>query len=328
MFPALGLAAGANPLLAVVPGGAMLAALAPVLGLTSPPPFTSSLLVSNAAAWLFVAVAALLLRRSWTTGTRHDPAPLIRTAGEIQSPAAVARSRKTKSGNLALTIGMMVATCTLGTSVAMLATQKWLVAGATIVLVHWILKFQAISLSTRLLAGRRRSGELEMLLTTPCDEDEIIHGSLVEIKDALLWPTWFALAIDAAALIVGWYSLGFIDGVPWAFLVFGEVIWAVLNLFSLAWTGLYFGLKLANPTSAAVSTSFWVILFPWLASAAVAGFAALASPAAVRSGALVGPFAFMFVIFIIAGNTAVMGLAIGELRDRFRPIVTETWRPK
>jgi hypothetical protein len=326
MLPALGAYAGADALLSIVPAGAMLAALGPALRITPSPPFAAPLLISHVTAWLFAGAAACLLRRSWTSGTRRIPLPQLRSAN--QSIRATARPRKFKSGNQVLTISMMLATCALGILVGFQVTQKWLVAGATIVLLHWILKFQVISLSSRLLAGRRRSGELEMLLTTPCDEDEIIQTSLSEIKRALLWPTWFALAIDATALIVGWCLLGFVDGMPWVFLVLAETIWMGLNLFSLAWTGLFFGLKMANPAAAAAWTSFWIVLFPWLASAAVAGFTAMLMPNAVHNGDLLGPFALMFVVFIIAGNTAVMGLAIGELRDRFRPIVTETWRPK
>jgi hypothetical protein len=129
-------------------------------------------------------------------------------------------------------------------------------------------------------------------------------------------------------MVVGWHILGLFDGLSWAFLVLGEVIWTVLNLFSLAWAGLFLGLKLANPTKAAAWTSFWVVLFPWIATAAVAGTTVMLASSAMNGGEFFGLFVFMFVIFLIISNTAAMGRAISELRDHFRSIASETWRAK
>jgi len=328
MLPALGLYAGSFGVLTLVPAGAMIAGLEPILGLTPPPPFARSLLISHAIGWLFAGGAACLVRRAWTSGERNAPVARVQPTNQSPSEGKTMRPGKTRSGNQFVTIAMMLATGALGILVGLQVTQKWMAAGATIVLLHWILKFQVLSHSCRLLAGRRRSGELEILLTTPCDEDEIVRQSLRELKRGLLWPTALALVVDAVVMVVGWHILGLFGGLSWAFLVLGEVIWTVLNLFSLAWAGLFLGLKLANPSKAAAWTSFWVVLFPWIATAAVAGTTVMLASSAMNGGEFFGLFVFMFVIFLIISNTAAMGRAISELRDHFRSIASETWRAK
>ena len=63
----------------------------------------------------------------------------------------------------------------------------------TILLMHSVLKYQAASQAGRMLAGKRRSGELELLLTTPYGEDEVLRGCLLELKRSLYLADAFCL---------------------------------------------------------------------------------------------------------------------------------------
>ena len=62
-----------------------------------------------------------------------------------------------------------------------------------------------------------------------------------------------------------------------------EVVWLLVNFYSLSWVGLFLGLKLANPAKAAGQAIFYVVLLPWLAPIA------FAAPVALVAGARFGP---------------------------------------
>jgi hypothetical protein len=197
--------------------------------------------------------------------------------------------------------------------------------GAMIVLMHWLLKFQAASQSSRMLAGRRRSGELELLLTTPYDEDEILRGCLLELKRSLFWPTLVALAVDLALLILGWCRAGFGDGLAWAAAVVVEVIWMLVNLYSLSWVGLFLGLRLASPAKAASQAIFYVVLLPWVPPICFAGLAAILAPGHTIGPGLAFTIAWLFFCSLLFCNLYFTGWAINELRDRFRLLAAQTW---
>jgi len=328
LLPMFSLNAGYYNLMAFVPAGSLAAALAPALALKSSPPFVNSLLVSHAMGWVFAAAAASIVRRTFV-------------AGEMTAPGRNAsRLRQTKSSSLALwlwaakprnpfvILSAMSAIWAMGIIFAVQAPNAWPVVAGTIVLTHWVLKFQAITQSSRMLAARRQSGELELLLTTPYDEDGIVRTCLHELKMALFWPTLVALAADFVAAVVVWTQLGFFDGLPCALLVLGEVVWMLVNLFSLSWMALHLGLKLANPAKAAASAVFCILLLPWAASVAFAAMASLLVPGP-RFGPEFGPpVVLVFVFFLVFCNTYFTGNAISALRDHFREIVSETWARK
>ncbi len=153
---------------------------------------------------------------------------------------------------------------------------------ATILLLHSVLKYQAASHAARMLAGKQRSGELELLLTTPFGEAEVLRGCLLELKRSLFWPTLFALGVEPALMVCGWREDWFGGGLGWTIALLGEVLWSLANLISLSWVGLFLGFRLANPARAAGQAIFYVVLLPWTVAIA---FAALAGwPAGGRFG--------------------------------------------
>jgi hypothetical protein len=207
---------------------------------------------------------------------------------------------------------------------AALPAPSWMtlpVAPVAIVLMHSVLKFQAASQSARMLPAKRRSGELELLLTTPYDEDEILRGCLRELKRGLFWPALIALGVDAL-LILDWQQSGVGDALGWAALVVVEVIWMLANLYSLSWAGLYLGLRLGSPAKAAGRAIFYVVLLPWFF---LVCFAALAALLAGRPALLPAPdfgilLALVFVIAAVFCNLYSAGWAVNELRERFRAL--------
>jgi hypothetical protein len=222
--------------------------------------------------------------------------------------------------NPLLTTALLAVICALVLAAALLGprgTKAW-AAPVAILLLHSVLKYQAASQAGRMLAGKRRSGELEMLLTTPYDEDEILRGCFYQLIRSLYWPTLFALGVDLALLILGCCNDWFGAGLMWAFIVAVEVVWMLVNLHSLSWVGLFQGIKLGNPAKAAGRAIFLVVLLPWVLGIGFAGLAAVLAPGNTGPE-VVSPVTVIFAGSLAFCNFYFTGSAINELRDGFRP---------
>jgi hypothetical protein len=203
---------------------------------------------------------------------------------------------------------------------AALVGPSWMpemASAAVILLLHTELKMQAASQAGRMLAGMRRNGELEMLLTTPYDEDDILRGCFHQLKRGLFWPTLFALGVDMTLLILGCCNDWFGGGLAWVVIVVVEILWMLANLYSLSWVGLFQGLKLANPSKAAGRAIMCVVQLPWVLGICCAGLAAVLAPGNTGPEVVL-PIALIFLGSIAFCNFYFTGSAINDLRDQFR----------
>jgi hypothetical protein len=126
-------------------------------------------------------------------------------------------------------------------------------------------------------------------------------------------------------LILGCLGAGFGLGLGWEAAVVVEVVWLLVNLYSLTWVGLFLGLRLATPAKAASQAIFYVVLLPWVL---LICSVALATPLVWRHrfGQELGvPFAGIFVFALVFCNSFFPGWAINELRDRFRFLAAQAW---
>jgi hypothetical protein len=323
LLPILGLILNSTAFLALIPAGAMLAAPSLAAGIGSPPNVAASLLIPHALGWLFIGAASGLVPRSWTPAANINPARRAIATRQSRTPPHHPTPWVTEPAKPLLTTALLIIICAAILAGALLAGPSWLavqwgqVALLTILLLHSVLKYQAASQAGRMLAGQRRSGELELLLTTPYGEAGVLRGCLLGLKRGLFWPTLFALGVDLALLLFGWWKAWFGNGQAWAAMVVAEVVWLLVNLYSLSWVGLFLGLKLANPARAASQAIFYVVLLPWLLAMAFAALAALL--AGGRFGPDLGlPGAGMLVISLVFCNSLFTGWAVNELRDNFR----------
>ena len=331
LLPILGLILNSTAFLALIPAGAMLAAPSLAAGIGSPPNVAASLLIPHALGWLFVGAASGLVPRSWTPAAKVNPPGRTAASHPRRSPTSARDPRPwvTEPAKPFFTTALLMIICAAipaGVSLAgpsRLAVQWGQVALVTILLLHSVLKYQSAFQASRMLAGKQRSGELELLLTTPFGEAEVLRGCLIELKRSLYWPTLFALGVDLALLVCGWREDWFGDGLGWSIALLGEVLWLLANLISLSWVGLFLGLRLANPARAAGQAIFYVVLLPWLVAIAFAALVALL--AGGRFGPELGvPSAGIFVIALFFCNSFFTGRAVNELRDNFRSWAAQT----
>ena len=123
-------------------------------------------------------------------------------------------------------------------------------------LTHGILKIWLATESTRQLGMDRRSGALELLLSTPIRVRQIIHGQLLS-----LWKQF-----GPASVLVILTDLIFLSARnedSW------RLFWAViigvfvLDMITLAWVGMWLGLAHKHPSRAAASAIARVMALPW-----------------------------------------------------------------
>ena len=188
---------------------------------------------------------------------------------------------------------------------------------------HLALKFSAATNACRCLPGRRHSGELELLLTTPLDEDAVVRGSAIALKRQLLWPVLFVLALDAALLVLGWWKAGFWNGFAWAAALLIETVWFLGNLYSLTWLGLCLGLKSASFSKALGGTLFYILFMPVSALAAASVCFGIASIGRNFSPAMTVVMVLGFFVMLVVCNLGFAGWATCELRDRFRILAAQ-----
>lgn len=327
LLPILGVMCNSPACLALIPAGAMMAALSPVAGMAAAPDVAGALLVPHALGWLLIGAASCLVPRSWTRAANAVPARPAASPGPTKYPPQDLPPGMIEPAKPLLTLALLVMICAVVLAGALLGPpwMKARAAQATILLMHSVLKFQAATQSSRLLAGQRRSGELELLLTTPYDEEEIVRGCLLELKRSLFWPVLFALGIDLGFLILGLCRAGLGYGMGWAAAVVVEVLWLLVNLYSLSWVGLFLGLRLASPAKAAGLAIFYVVLLPLLVMSSLAALGAMLEPGRGLGGVMSPTVVLIFVFSLLFCNSYFTGWAINELRDRFRFLAAQTW---
>ena len=123
-------------------------------------------------------------------------------------------------------------------------------------LTHGILKVWLATEATRQLGMDRRSGALELLLSTPITVRQIIHGQLLS-----LWKQFGPASV--LVLLTDLIFLSARNEDSW------RLFWAViigvfvLDMITLSWVGMWLGLAHKQPSRAAASAVARVMALPW-----------------------------------------------------------------
>lgn len=145
--------------------------------------------------------------------------------------------------------------------------DDWLVPAMALVVLAaaggW-LKLQMAGMACRPWNEHRRSGALELLLCTPQTPADLTAGHLAGLRRTMLPPLVAVVAgagvlMSAAVRQEG--SMSDVQESVWAFLVMAVVL--VLDLWTLAWAGMWQGLRRAKYLRAVAGTVGWVLVLPW-----------------------------------------------------------------
>jgi ABC-type transport system involved in cytochrome c biogenesis permease component len=189
-------------------------------------------------------------------------------------------------------------------------------------LIHCFIKISMAVDASKAFSEDRRSGLLELVLTTPMNSDEIVRGKILALKRQYMMPMVLVLLIDAILLISGipypktgdFWMLLFAGGCGVGFLI--------ADLYVMAWAGLWFGLKTNNTWRAVRHTVVSVLVFPWCIW--LMCMALLGGVSNGGFGSNVGLLGIGVALVMFATNyVGLVGWASSHLNDDFRMAVAK-----
>jgi hypothetical protein len=327
---------GIHPSLATLvlsPAGMFLSAMGTTFSAVPASIYWWSFLATHLMGWTFLAAASFLVTRiSLEQGKvrtwRRRPRNRVSAAEWGSDPvlSLVARSMKGPTTPWWFGLGLAAFVVLTFVTAMVVSPSGWFdlpTFGIIAIGCHLALKFAAANDACRCLTGRRQSGELELLLTTPLDQDALVQGSAIALKRQLLWPVLLVLALDLALLVAGWCKVGLWNGFGWGALLLVEVVWFLGNLYSLTWLGMVLGLKSASHSKAMGRTLFYILLMPWsglIVAVVCFGIATLGNS---MTPGMVAAMVAEFVVLIVVCNCGFAGWAVSELKDRFRILAAQ-----
>ena len=260
--------------------------------------------ISAGLALAFLALACWVTPRTWQEGGRR------KTSGEkgllysVRYGSAKLRERRRRAllsrNPITWLCGRLRwrGTVVGFTIVAAMITVGWLLSdaqdrtagtitayGAAFVL-SWILYFWMASESARFFAEARRSGALELLLSTPLSGRAVVGGLWQALGRLFLVPMALLAILQAigalSALVVNHGPRGpewtfTLVGVPYAGIGGGlfNILTRGVDLIAIGWVGIWMGLTSKNANFAVLKTMLFVQVLPWLVCLMMAPFVSL-----------------------------------------------------
>jgi ABC-type transport system involved in multi-copper enzyme maturation permease subunit len=154
------------------------------------------------------------------------------------------------------------------------STRHWeegyITAFCTAYGLHLVTRIQFALSATRRWQEDRRSGGLELVLTTPISDSDLVRAHHVAAKHAFRWPLLALLGMNVALLLamILWFEHLHMKGGAWAiFSVFfvGGALVTLTDFAALRWLSLCEGLRRATHTKAVGGVLSRLYLGPWLA---------------------------------------------------------------
>lgn len=253
-----------------------------------------SLGVSNLFGWLMLALASATLPSAWQDRPFKAKAP-VRVAVGSKALSSFARRAKLLNVNPILWLAgndegavrwswiIALSCAAVVGGIFALDSSFSGVTFATVVI--WIfglmLKIRMAFQSCQFFVNVRRSGAMEMLLSTPLTTGQIIRGQWLALKRIFLWPSVIILALQLVLLInlqsvntfqrpyaVGpraFFGMGFMS-FPFGIFspvsgIYQLVRW-VTDMLALGWMGMWLGLSAKKPGLAGIMNFLFVMVLP------------------------------------------------------------------
>lgn len=264
--------------------------------LLSPKLYWWTLLGSHLLAWAMIALASIVIPRAWQDRPKREVLDRIITLRELPPRASIAPAEAGDSpatfprrdpellneDPLLWLIGQrqgikagVWSICGLWLAVTFVGL---LAAGPEALLalawVGWIgllaIKVLLTSEACRFFASTRRAGAFEFLLSTPINADRLISAQWTSLRRTFGPPLIAALAgtVLALGLSIAIHNSRLEDflglSVFSAGAVGGAMLLQVLDMFALAWLGMWLALTMKKPQLAVGAALLYVIVLPWL----------------------------------------------------------------
>ena len=146
------------------------------------------------------------------------------------------------------------------------------IQAAFTVLISWhvFVKLWVAWVASHLMTEMRRSGMLELTLTTPMDWRLILDGWLIGLKRVFLFPVAILFGIDLlSAYLAGERLTRAFGGLEWFTWIIFTLLGLAMETYALTWLGLLCGIKAKNTTRAWLTSISIVLLLPWFCVASL-----------------------------------------------------------
>ncbi|HEY5914166.1 MAG TPA: ABC transporter permease subunit [Verrucomicrobiae bacterium] len=308
-------------------------------------PFLVSMVVVNLLGWLFLGVASAVLPRNWQDhpvgprGRRWSEGWKMWTYGRPEERLAFRRRLLDQNAFFwlasrvrikpALVWGFLgLVGCVWAWGLAK-GRRAWLDPsmyfitgyGLSLVIRCWF-----AAEATRQLAEDRKSGSLELLLSTTLGVRDILHGQLLALSRQFLGPVLFVLGLESLFLAASLAGDVGGDRNSFIWIYAARMVMFILDLAALYWVGLWQGVSAKNQSRATSTTLAWVLVLPWVVIALVLLFIAIAGMEGVNPPEPGGYF--FLALWFFCGLIIDVALAAGArhfLLTRFRLAAQERY---
>jgi hypothetical protein len=293
--------------------------------------------------WLFILIACRVVPKSWQeTGERFAQRGIRATIRQVLDGSSdVRKARRTRMLEINPYFWRAARTRAKDSLVWMLVigagifwlwirqyNDSWFDVTRDIfimVLLNVALKWWVASEAARHLSDDRRSGGLELLLSTPLREDEILRGQRRALLHQFAGPVGVVLLADFVFLLMslkhgtpdersGWLMFYIILG---GFLVF--------DMFALSTVGMWLGLSGRKTNRATIIGLLRIIVVPSVVFTVITAIAAIAS--SVSNGFTPFGVAWFWIFLCTITNLVFMASANNHLKQ-FRDIVAQRFATK
>ncbi|MBU6400768.1 MAG: ABC transporter permease subunit, partial [Verrucomicrobia bacterium] len=146
---------------------------------------------------------------------------------------------------------------------------------ATAVVLHGALKCWLASEASRRFVEDRRSGALELVLSTPMAVEEIVRGQMLALRRQFAGPMLVVLLADLLLMIAATRdsTVSTADRREELSLWLAAMFTLLTDAYTLSWVGMWQGLKARSVNRATVVTLGWVLALPWCLLGALATLA-------------------------------------------------------
>jgi len=245
--------------------------------------FWPALTTSHVVAWVLLALACFLVRRTWQEKPTVRRAKLFSPGASItitpvrtrqrdaqlraKNPVAWLAGREPGHALLlwilaAVIVGGFLILILTGAPLAFWHVWSWISSVLSLVLYLWV-----AAKACQFFAEARRSGALELLLATPLTSRETVQGAWQGLLRLFALPVLLLLGAQlVGAAVISSPTMTSRAELDWAGITTAiiQAPTVLINLIALGWFGLWMGLTSKNALTATLKTIAFVYIIPWL----------------------------------------------------------------
>ncbi|MDB6032313.1 MAG: family transporter protein [Verrucomicrobiales bacterium] len=185
-----------------------------------------------------------------------------------------------------------------------------------------ILKYWVASAASHSFAAGRSNGTLELILSTPLEMTEILHGHWLSLLHQFRYPFVAFAGFETIVMVAGAIQMpknG--EGVhAWIFAHVANILLLMADSYTLVWAGLWQAMIKKSPQAATSAAVARVLILPWLGLGALMMFC-LPMIAASAGMAIIAPWLLMGVVVDIV----ITQSSKGRLEREMRSAASEQW---